>query len=125
MQPNARAQMIDKSKTSRAMAIGLGFAGFHAALVFVFLAVQGLALGGESRLVWVLWLPIDFPISLLVGLGFDLIPEFPSIYKTIRIWWPHIVHGIFGTIWWFMVPFVVVRALERRRAMKPPSRSSN
>ena len=100
---------------NRALRVGLYFAGFHALLFFVFLATVG-ALGGEGRLLWALWLPVDFPVSLLVGLGFDYIPMSSEVFKTLRAWWPPIIHGIFGTIWWFVVPFLVMRFREKQRS---------
>jgi hypothetical protein len=107
--------MKNQFANSKSWGVGLGFAGFHAALILIFLAIEGFAFGGEARLLWILWIPIDFPISMLVGLGFDYIPESNEIFRTVRTWWPLIVHGIFGTVWWFAAPFTVVRVLESRK----------
>ena len=65
-------------------------------------------------MLWTLWIPIDFPVSLLVTLGFEHIPMTTDGLRTLLAWWPLIVHGIFGTVWWFVVPFTVSRLLEHK-----------
>lgn len=68
----------------------------------------------QSRLLWVLWVPIDFPVSLLVGLGLDFIPSNHVIGSTIRFFLPHIVHGVIGPIWWyFLISFITVQIKKR------------
>jgi hypothetical protein len=107
--------------------IGLSLAGIHILLFVIFVVVEELALGGEARLLWVLWLPIDFPVSMLVGLGFDYLPISTNVFRFLRTWWPHIIHGIFGTVWWFVMPYAIVRALENRSSLSatPSKRSSS
>lgn len=115
MRPLAAVQMNRRRKP---WLIAFAFAGLHLAVFLLFLAVQGFALGGEGRLLWALWLPIDFPVSILVGIGFDYLPDTDTASKALRTWWPHIVHGLFGTLWWFLVPFFIVKVVERRKVKR-------
>lgn len=73
-------------------------------------------------MLWALWLPIDFPISLLVGWGFDNLPTSPSPLGRLRIWWPHLVHGLIGTAWWFGLGFGVASFTGWLRAGGPAQR---
>ena len=98
-----------------ALRVGLFFACLHTVLIAAFLIAFGFSLGGQVRLLWTLWIPLDFPVSLLVDLGFEFIPKSTSASQVIRTWWPIIVHCILGTIWWFIVPFFLVRRYERRK----------
>jgi hypothetical protein len=81
--------------------------GYMAATIHVFLFICFVfyinfgTKDGQSRLLWALWLPIDFPISLIVLKGFHLISGESNYMSQIRIWLPWFVHGILGPIWWF------------------------
>lgn len=110
--------MYQLRKNDKALRVGLGFAFGHLVIFLVFLLATGFALGGESRLLWALWIPIDFPVSMLVGLGFDHIPTSNAAFQVLRTWWPLLVHGFFGTAWWFIAPFLLVRLVERRNNPK-------
>ena len=103
---------------SKSWGIGIGFGALHIALIVIFLVVVGFGVGGESRLLWALWIPIDFPVSMLVALGLEHIPMTTDGLQTLLAWWPLIVHGIFGTVWWFVLPFTVSRVLERLNRSK-------
>ena len=86
--------------------IGFALSGIHL-LMFSLFAIY-LAFGdGQARLLWALWLPIDFPVSYAVIVGLERIPDTLPAGAFLRTWLPHIVHGIFGTIWWFYLPTLV------------------
>ena len=48
-----------------------------------------------------LFLVMDFPVSLLVWYGYDFFPENAN---AIRFYLPYFVHGILGTLWWYYFP---------------------
>jgi hypothetical protein len=102
-------------KQRNGIAAAIFVAGAHLALVGLFALLIDFGLGGEGRLLWALWLPIDFPVSLLVDLGFSLIPDGNRYLETLRAWWPMVVHGVFGSLWWFVATVVVVRAIKCAR----------
>jgi hypothetical protein len=60
---------------------------------------------GQAVLLWVYWLLIDFPVSLLGYFLFD--GQF------------FLVHAVIGSLWWFFLVLVIARivqALRRRFA---------
>jgi hypothetical protein len=93
-------------------------AGAHLLLLCVFLVATKGAIGGEERMLWALWLPIDFPASLLVGWGFENLPVAPSSFVRLRTWWPHLVHGLIGTAWWFCLGFAAAALFDWLRQHK-------
>lgn len=97
---------------SRAAWVGFSFAAIHAVGLVIFLLVTNLAVGGEDRLYWTLWIPVDFPVSLLVGKISSAIP-LGAPYEKHLVWLPHAVHGLLGTAWWFFIPYVVARLFKR------------
>jgi hypothetical protein len=91
---------------------GVGFALIHLLLFFLFVLYLYLSTEGQARLLWALWLPIDFPVSLIVIVGFDLIPSDGHFGGFIRTWLPYFVHGVLGTIWWFFIPVLLGNAFK-------------
>ena len=85
--------------------IAVAFALLHA-LLFVAFATYVSEVGqrdGQAMLLWGYWLVIDFPVSLLVPLGWSVIdPDSP-----LSRYWLYAVHGVIGTIWWYCVPLIV------------------
>ena len=87
--------------------IGLLFAIIHLIAFFWFLSYLGDLSGrdGQGPLLWVYWLVIDFPVSLLVILLFAV--DITSHYVM------YIVHGILGVIWWFFLPTVLYKGIKK------------
>jgi len=82
--------------------IGYTLAILHVFIFTIFVLYINLAHDdGQLRLLWTLWLPIDFPISLFVIIGFDIFSGDSYYMSLIRIYIPYVVHGIFAPIWWF------------------------
>lgn len=61
---------------------------------------------GQSRLLWIFWIPLDFPVSRIV---YDLFFEYLNdLDNGLGFYFPYFVHGILGPIWWyFVVRFLV------------------
>ena len=87
--------------------VGLVFAVLHLIAFFLFVIYLNLSTDGQSRLLWTLWLTPDFPVSLFMMVGFDVISPDSQIGGFIRTWLPYLVHGVLGTIWWFFVPILI------------------
>ena len=87
--------------------IGFGFAAAHLLAFILFVLYLHLANDGQARLLWAFWLPLDFPVSLLVIKGFDLISPDSQLGSFFRVWLPYFVHGVIGTVWWFFMPVVI------------------
>lgn len=67
--------------------------------------------GGWNALLWLVWLPIDIPWSLLIvpmsyGPIATKLIQLSSQSQLIAFltYPPYVIHGIIGTIWWFFVP---------------------
>ena len=87
--------------------IGFALSGIHLLVFSLFVIYLHASADGQARLLWALWLPVDFPVSYTVIVGLEWIPDTLPEGVFLRTWLPHIVHGIFGTIWWFYLPSLV------------------
>jgi hypothetical protein len=95
--------------------IGIGFAVVHLVAFIIFALYLQLSTEGQAWLLWTLWLPLDFPVSLIILKGFDLIPPDSLPGRAVRTWLPYLVHGVLGTIWWFFIPVVIGGIFNRLR----------
>jgi len=107
--------------------IGVALAGTHFFLFVASVAYVYTSSTGQSSLIWVVWAIVDFPISLLYvvsaapysawleTLGYDFLQHL--------LYLPHLLHGLIGTIWWYLLPRLVM--LKRRGGVwgqrAPPS----
>lgn len=74
----------------------------------------------QWQLVWILFLPFDFPFSLLVlfsGLifpdwSFDALPYPVGEFRHFIL--PAFIHGIIGPAWYFFVPVCIDGLMTRR-----------
>jgi hypothetical protein len=81
---------------------------------------------GQSALVWVFWAIVDLPVSLLY-LAAPLYSRF--IHSVISrdslldhiLYLPHIIHGVFGTAWWYLLVRFATRVFLRRKKAKSQS----
>jgi hypothetical protein len=79
---------------------GLAFALIHLVVfvVYVFYVAGVAERDGQAQLLWIVWLLIDFPISLLIFLAKGLgISSITVLY---------VIHGVLGTIWWYFIPSI-------------------
>lgn len=84
--------------------IGLLLATIHIVVFICFVFyLEFLVSDGQERLLWTIWLPIDFPVSLLVPFIFETVPKDEGIFQVLRIYAPHFVHGVLGPIWWYFL----------------------
>lgn len=88
--------------------IGCGLAVTHLSIFFLFVWYLNFEIDdGQSQLLWVIFLVLDFPISLLVWYGYDL--NFPGVgfLNSLKEALPYFVHGVLGTVWWYMFPQLI------------------
>jgi len=101
-------------------------AGLAAALAHLLIlgATVALILGtasGDWRSHWVLFLALDFPVSLGVMPVAWLAPADASgpLHDFSNFWWPLAYHVVVGTWWWYVVGWAAARkvaaAWQRRR----------
>lgn len=97
--------------------IGLLFSLIHLAAFFGFLYYLADLSGrdGQGPFLWVYWLVLDFPVSILVVLLFAL--DITSHYVM------YIVHGVLGTVWWFYLPTVAYEIIVKTRSLIVRNRS--
>jgi hypothetical protein len=92
---------------NRQLKIGLLLAAIHLVVFFWFISYLGDLSGrdGQGPLLWIYWLVIDFPVSLVVVLLFAV--DVTSHYVM------YFVHGILGTIWWLYLPTVFYKGFKK------------
>jgi len=93
--------------------IGVVLAIAHLLAFLVFVVYLNRTSDGQAVLLWAVWLPVDFPISLIVQAGFELLPSDGAIGSTLRRSLPYFVHGVLGTIWWFFLPRLVATVFKK------------
>lgn len=97
---------------------GLGMAAAHVALLAVSVTLILGAHEPDWPMYWLLYLALDFPVSLgVVPLAWMFPPsaagplsDFPNF------WWPLAFHGVVGTGWWYIVGWAIGQRLTRWRA---------
>ena len=96
---------VNRSITTRMVGASLAIA--HLIAFFAFVLYLHQSDDGQTRLLWALWLPVDFPVSLAVFASFDFIPPDNGIGSFLRRASPYFVHGVLGTVWWYFLPFII------------------
>jgi heme/copper-type cytochrome/quinol oxidase subunit 4 len=82
----------------------------HLTLCLVVVLYVNLSSDGQVSLLWMLLGIIDFPISLLYFLAGNQYSTWldgignPVIAQI--FYFPHLIHLILGTIWWWVLPFI-------------------
>lgn len=64
---------------------------------------------------WIIFLALDFPLSLGVMPVTWLVPPSPAgpLSDFSNFWWPAVYHGVVGTAWWYVVGTVIARKVSR------------
>jgi heme/copper-type cytochrome/quinol oxidase subunit 4 len=87
---------------------GLKFAGIHTLLFFLMIIGINSSNDGQAPMAWVIFAFIDLPISLLYfahAIFKDLITFFGESSFVAKLFYPpYIIHGLFGSIWWYFLP---------------------
>ena len=100
----------------------LSFGGFAAAALH--LTILGytvwLILDGSNPKwpgYWMIFLALDFPVSLGVMPVTWLVPRAVSgpLDDLTNFWWPLAYHGVIGSAWWYIVGWAIERRVWRRR----------
>lgn len=101
--------------------VGLALAAIHLLLFAAFLVWKKAISNedGQAELLWIIWIPIDFPWSLLVPLLSQLSSDqviSPALGGVSRLlfYLPHFIHGVVGTIWWYYIPRMLTALLSLR-----------
>jgi hypothetical protein len=101
----------------------LSYSGF--AMAVVHLAILGYSVAHivaasttDWPLYWTIFLALDFPVSLAVVPLAWISPASPAgpLSDFANFWWPLGIHGLFGTLWWYIVGSSIGDRLSRLRA---------
>ena len=90
---------------------GIGAAVLHLALLgFTVTLILGTS-AGDWRAWWMLFLALDFPVSLGVLPVTWLVPASDQgpLRDLSNFWWPLAYHGVVGTWWWYVVGWAAAR----------------
>ena len=99
------------------------YSSFGVAAALLHLAILGytvaLVLGSADEhwpRYWVIFLALDFPVSLGVIPVNWLVPPAGGgpLRDLTNFWWPLLYHGIVGTGWWYVVGWAIERKVRRR-----------
>ena len=106
---------------------GLTMAAIHIALVVYTLAQIFAAGAADWTFYWRIFLALDFPVSLaVVPLTWISSPAAGGpLSDFANFWWPLVVHGVLGTLWWYIVGRMigerVGRMIRRSDKEEPPT----
>lgn len=104
---------------ARKISLVLAFIHFVSVLVVGYLIAN--SPDSEAVMVWLVYIPFDFPVSLgIVPLsylidGTDFISRVDadgnfSVYRDINnFWYPAFYNGIVGTLWWYYFPKILLK----------------
>jgi hypothetical protein len=97
---------------------GLIMAAIHLAILAYTLAQIMTAVAGDWSVYWRIFLALDFPVSLAVVPLTWIVPPLPGgpFSDFPNFWWPLAVHGLLGTLWWYIVGMSIGDRLARFRA---------
>jgi len=96
---------------------GVIMAALHIAIL-AFTLAQILAAGpADWTVYWRMFLALDFPVSLAVVPLTWIFPPAPGgpLSDVANFWWPLAVHGLLGTLWWYIVGMMIGDRLARLR----------
>ena len=105
---------MSSTKQKAILYAGIICSALHAALVVFVLYAIVFATEQDWPMYWAIFLPIDFPYSLLVTVGQGVLPHHIALREPFgdvpNFILPFIILGIGGTIWWFFLPQWILRA---------------
>ena len=106
--------MLDSSKLNLSKSIGLFFAAVHFFLFILFVGyIHLLVKDGQTQLLWIIFLVVDFPVSLVTLLAYKLLPYGTDFANMARFITPYIVHGIIGSMWWYFLPQIISHLFKK------------
>lgn len=107
--------------------VGVVAAIVHLAILGYTVALITSAHATDWRTYWVIFLALDFPVSLaslpLVWIS-QPSPSGP-LSDFINFWWPLCVHGVLGTLWWYIVGMSIRERLTRFRSGTTDARAKH
>lgn len=99
--------------------IGAVFFSIHIIIFIIFVFyLHFIAESAQARLLWIFWLPLDFPVSLLTLWGLDHLNNNLDT-NLIAFILPYFIHGLLGAIWWFFITsklFLLVRKMNKTKS---------
>jgi hypothetical protein len=106
---------------NRLSRIGIIGALLHLALVGYTVHLVLTRAAPDWPMYWMLFLALDFPLSLAVLPVSWLVPPSSAgpLADLTNFWWPLAFHGTVGTAWWYIVGLAIERRIWRREA--PPA----
>lgn len=95
---------------ARKLGVACGIA--HVIIFLIGVFYVELSADPQASLIWLFFSAVDFPVSLLYFvIGNGLSHYFDAVGYNIlaQIFYaPHLLHGVFGSIWWSILPMLVM-----------------
>ncbi len=97
---------------------GVIMAAIHIAILAYALTLIFAGGAADWTVYWRMFLALDFPVSLAVVPLTWIFPPSPAgpLSDFANFWWPLAVHGLLGTLWWYIVGTSIGGRLARLRA---------
>src|SRR5665213_462282 len=120
MSPTPRTARVAPQERSRVKValpqkIGIAFAGTHVVGVLLTIWYVTASTDGQAPLVWATWAFVDLPWSLAYMAVGQFYTNWLLAYSSAHpimaqlLYFPYILHGIVGTLWWYVLPVVIYR----------------
>jgi len=107
------------NRYSASFKIGVILASLHVALTMFILYSIIFNIESEWPMYWMLLFAIDFPVTLvnfIIPHAQARLSFWPSPFDDINNFWiPLIVHGVFGTLWYFILPILIGKLFGKRK----------
>jgi hypothetical protein len=102
---------MNLSRFSMASRVGAIAACVHLVAFIVTLLQIARSSDGQASLAWMKWwwLVVDFPFTLLHLVSREAYSNWLNTLGGVfgqMLYLPHLIHGVFGTIWWYFLPRV-------------------
>jgi hypothetical protein len=95
----------------RRVPLGVWLAMVHLFAFSLSFAYVQSSVGWQSVWIWLFWMPVDFPWSLLHLVAYQKdvahwldATSAQSSFLSYALYPPYIIHGFIGTIWWGFLP---------------------
>lgn len=98
---------MNPTENNLAKKIGLHLMIIHFFVFVAFVVFIELSSEAQIRLLLSVWLIIDFPVSFLTLLAFEIVSGNSPINEKILYYMPYFIHGVLGSLWWYFLPRIM------------------
>lgn len=107
---------METSEKRKMFTFSCFMAALHFFIILLSISIVNFSEGWGFILVWGVWLVIDFPISILNVVLYNLLMSLQAKFPALEyvLYPPYFIHGFLGTIWWFYLPRIYYKIKNRK-----------